>query len=52
MVCPPTSYLLALSIHATCFARIDYPEIFKYMTLKLKIKCIYAYRENIHAFYY
>ena len=33
--------LLLLSIHATCFGSIDHPQEYKYMILKLKIKCIY-----------
>ena len=34
---------IAASTYATGFGHFDYPQAFKYMTFKLKIKCILSY---------
>jgi len=45
----PQQALLVLSIHAKCFARTDQPLAFQYMTLKLKINCVYIYIKLVRA---
>jgi len=41
MYCHQPQKILVLSTHATCISHTDHPQAFKYMILKLKIKCIY-----------
>lgn len=38
--------LVLLSVYSICFSHADHLQIFKYITLKPKIKCIYI---NIYA---